>query len=102
MAAEIIDRALMQDQILSTPQSALERFFHSLGLMTGDNAPWYRMAFSFGILSVGMFALRPGFAFKKNGEARPFRFFAPDDPESTLVPWWLIPLGGAIFSGLFV
>lgn len=102
MAAEIIDQALMQNQLAGDPQSILERFFHSMGLMQGELSPWYRMAFGFGVVAAAVWALRPGFAFSESGSAKPFRFFAPEDPESTLVPWWALPLLAGVFSGVFV
>jgi len=102
MAAEAIDKILTQEKSWSTPQNAFERFFFSIGLMTGPNAPWYRFGFGAALGAILMWAVRPSFAFTDQGRARPWSIFAPTDPDSTMIPWWLLPVGLAFFFGVFV
>jgi len=85
---------------------AVEDIFDAFGLMRGPFAPALRAGVGFGVVWLVMAAIRPSFAYDESGQARPWKFgsqASPDgDDNSTLVPWWMLPLGGAFVSSVLV
>lgn len=78
----------------------IETFFDSLGLMRGSSAIMKRGVF--GALFAGFLItyLKPGIMFS-DGKARPWSLLS-DDPDATMIPWYIVPLIGAIFSSVFI
>lgn len=80
------------------PMNAPERFFDSMGLMRGEYAPVGRAVVG-GVIGAGiMFAIRPSFAFNSDGSPKPWG----SGSGKTQLPWWILPFGLAVFSGVFV
>jgi len=84
--------------VASNPANAPERFFDSIGLMRGDFAPVGRAAVGALVGTGIMWALRPGFAFDKDGHAKPWGKGA----NGTSIPWYTLPAALAIFCGVFI
>ena len=78
----------------SNPLGAPEQFFDSIGLMRGEYAPVGRAAFGVGLGTVVMFAIRPSWAFEKDGTPKPW--------SQSRVPWWTVPVGLGIVCGVFI
>lgn len=94
--AEIIKRAANAAE--SGPENAAEAFFDSIGLMRGEYAPVGRAAVGAGVGAAIMWAIRPSFAFDASGNPLPWGKGA----TATQVPWFVLPVALAIFSGVFV
>jgi hypothetical protein len=80
------------------PQGVVESFFDSIGLMRGELAPAKRAAFGIVVGSRVMFAVRPGFAFDKNGNPLPIG----RGPRHTMVPWWAPGVALGVVFGVFI
>ena len=100
--AELIDRAFQAASSGGDPANGAEAFFDSLGMMRGTYAPAARAGFGFAVGWGGMQALKPSFAYERNGNPRPWAVTNPRDPRATSVPWFAIPGALAIISGVFI
>jgi hypothetical protein len=87
-----------QQDIATTPQNSLESMFDSVGMMRGDLAPVMRFGTGFAAGAVLMWALRPGFAFDKDGRALGWKGIG----GTATIPWWAPPAALGVFCGVFV
>jgi hypothetical protein len=90
----------MQD---SASLSALERPFNALGLVGND--PWLpvvRTALTFGLVTLIVWCYRSDAFFMPDGSARPWSYYNNEYGRSSDYAWWMLPLGAALFVGLFV
>lgn len=74
--------------------SAPEQFFDSLGMMAGPSAPIARAVTGAVLGALVIYAVRPGFAFNKDGSAKSL--------SQARVPWWSFPVAGALICGVFI
>lgn len=89
---------------------ALESFFDSLGLMTGELAIIKRMVFGAGVATGIAWLVKPAIMFDKNtGVARPWTYFQSKDEnqnnnklEPTSFPWFVAPIIGAFVLGVLI
>lgn len=89
---------------------ALEGFFDSLGLMTGELAVVKRMVFGAGVAMGIVWLMKPAIMFDKNtGVARPWTYFQSKDEnqnnnklEPTSFPWFVAPIIGAFVLGVLI
>lgn len=85
---------------------SIEKFFDGLGLMTGEYAVQKRMVFGAVIGGFIVTYIKPDLMFQ-NGTPRQWAFTknmgaVDDGTEPTLVPWWVVPVAGAIGAGVFI
>ena len=78
----------------SNQSSAPEVFFETIGLYS----PITRAIFGAVVGYLIVQAVRPSFMFNKDGTPRGWSMTGGDAP----VVWWMLPLGLAIYSGLFI
>lgn len=80
---------------------ALETSLDSIGLMRGDYAPSKR--FVLGAIIGGLITtqLRPNLMFTPEGP-RAWSVMSPNDPEATLVPWWVPSILLGTLLGIFI
>jgi hypothetical protein len=81
---------------------SLELIFDGLGLMRGTFAPLKRFLFGFGVTTIGVLWIKPGYAFYR-GSFRPYKLLGDtQDAPATWTPWWTAPLATGLFLALFI
>ena len=88
--------------ILVSATDAAEGFFNSLGIMTGSMAPVGRGAVGFGAVWLVEEAIKPAVMYRADGTKRPWSITATNDPDSTPLPWFMLPTVGAIVASVFI
>lgn len=81
---------------------AIEKFFDSMGMMQGTFAPVYRAGFGAAVGYIIGEAARPFWSHTASGQKRPWAFTAGESSSATLIPWWALPVGGAIVCGVLI
>ncbi len=81
----------------------IEDVFDSLGLMEGDLTEMMLKRGAVGFILGGFIITwwKPAFAYRENGEARPWRLTSQED-DAVLFPWWSYGAIIAIVFSLFV
>lgn len=83
----------------------LEKGFDSIGLMRGANAPFMRFAFVGAVSGLALNVTKPQY-FYEGDVPRPWTLAVGKNysgsVKPTLVPWWAVPVGLGVVSGMFV
>jgi len=79
----------------------IEGIMDSMGMMRGSFAPVKRAALGAVVGYIVGEALRPSFAYSKNGKHREWAFLSGGQGDAT-IPWWIFPATGAVVLGVFV
>jgi len=81
----------------------IENFFDSIGMMKGEYAPFMRFVLVGSVAGMAMVALKPGMFFKTDGSPRPWKYLNPTlGDESSMVPWWIVPVGAGLMASTFI
>ena len=88
--------------IIEKTFGGVERGFDSIGLMRGGSAPAKRFLFGTLVGSGAVYALKPDWAFRKDGSPRPWAISNPQSEDKTALPWFLPGLAFGFFSGFMV
>lgn len=78
----------------------IEKFFDGMGLMTGNYAIAKRLLFGALLGGILITYIKPSIMFTEEGEAKSFGL--EETEETTVLPWFIVPLIGAILSGVFI
>ena len=81
--------------------SPFESMFDSLGMMRGSTAPLKRTLFGFGLGAGVTYALKPAVSFTGQNP-RPWVALKPDDPNATMVPWWMPGVATGFVFGVLI
>lgn len=80
----------------------VEGAYDSIGLMRGPSAPAKRFLFGTLVGSGIVYALKPEFAFNRDGTPRAWALSNPQAQNKTAIPWFLPGLAFGFFSGFMV
>lgn len=84
---------------------ATEKFFDSLGMMTGEYAIPKR--FLFGVIAGGsiLFLAQPSFMFTEDGSMKPWNLITKgteEEKKSTWIPFWMGALAIGVLPATFI
>jgi len=75
-------------------------FFKTMDFL-GLNSPWARLIFGGALGFAGQMIIKPSVSYDKSGSSKDFYFFS-SGKNSTLLPWWIWPISGALLFSLFI
>lgn len=96
------DFTTLLDKLAAAPTDSMglhERFLDGLGMMRGPYAPFLRVGFGFGLVSLVLWAVRSRYFF--DGAGRPLPW-SSDGSRGTRFPWWAAASAGGLFMGIFI
>lgn len=97
--ADIVSSVLDKKVKLNPFFETAENIYAALGMM---DDPAKRALFTALVAGGTYYAIKPSVSFDQKGNAKPWTLTSPKSSNSTLFPWFFVPLMGATFGGLFV
>ena len=87
------------DDLLISP---FESAFDAVGMMRGSTAPLKRSIVGMAVGAGATYALKPAVSFLPSGAPRPWVALKPNDPNATMVPWWMPGIATGFVFGVLI
>jgi len=89
--------------VINAVYQPLEDGLDKVGLMRGKYAPGLRFLTGASLTAATLWVIQPSWAFDASGNPKSWAVTATGDKtQTTLLPWWLVSIGGGFALGFLI